>query len=334
MTIVTRRQFLVTLCGGGLAAWTLGAHAQPREKIRKIGMLVGIADDAEGRLRLETFQRRMRELGWIEGQNLHCEYRWAAGSPEKIKAYAAELVSLSPEVIVGTSTPVTAALRAQTTSIPIVFLVVTNPAGHGFVTNLARPEGNLTGFTNFEISMGGKWIEILKEVTPQSDRIGLVFNPGNAPSVREYYDPSFQATARLFEVKLVDVPIHDASEIDTAFAAFARGSSGGLVVLPDNTTVRYRDLVAASAAKYRLPAIYPYQYFVMSGGLVSYGIDTVELYARGAGYVDRILRGAHVADLPVQQPTRFELTINFKTLKALGLSVPPALLARVNRAIE
>jgi putative tryptophan/tyrosine transport system substrate-binding protein len=330
-----RRREFITVLGGGFAAWTVGARAQqPSDSIAKVGMLIGIGDDTEGKIRVQTFQRRMQELGWIEGQNFRSEYRWAAGNPEKTKAYAAELVGLSPHVIVGASTPVTAALRALTKSIPIVFVVVSNPAGEGFVTNLARPEGNLTGFTNFEISMGGKWIEILKEMTPGTERVGIVFNPANDPSMRGYYSPSLDSAAHLFGVKLIDVPVRGAGEIDSAIEAFGREPNGGLVVLPDNTTVQHRRLVVASADKHRVPAIYPYQYFVTTGGLVSYGIDTVDLYWRAAAYVDRILRGAKIADLPVQQPTKFELTINFKTAKTLGITVPSNLRARVDKVIE
>jgi putative ABC transport system substrate-binding protein len=225
-------------------------------------------------------------------------------------------------------------LRRVSQSIPIVFVVVTDPVGNGLVTNLARPGANITGFTNFEISMGGKWLEILRDIAPDSARVGLVFNPANSPSVRSYYSPSIEAAAQSFGVKVIDVPVHDAAEIESAVDAFAREPNGGLVVLPDNTTVRHRGPLVAFAAKYRLPAVYPYRYFATSGGLLSYGIDTVDLYRRGASYVDRILRGEKPGNLPVQQPTKFEMVINLNAAKALDLPVPRAMLARADEIIE
>jgi putative ABC transport system substrate-binding protein len=328
-----RRDFMAFL--GAATAWPFAARAQqPSSRMRRLGVLVGIQNDTEGQIRVKALEQSLRELGWVEGVNIQTEYRWAAADPERLRAYSAELVKLAPDVILGSSTPVAAVLRRVTQSIPVVFVVVTDPVGNGLVNNLARPGGNITGFTNFEISMGGKWLEILRDIAPGSRRIGLMFNPANSPSVRSYYSPSIEAAAHSFRVKVVDVPFHDAAEIDRAVDAFARDPDGGLVVLPDNTTVRHRERIVAAANKHRLPAVYPYRYFATSGGLLSYGIDTVDLYRRGASYVDRILRGEKPGDLPVQQPTKFELVINLTAAKALGLSVPRSMLASANEVIE
>jgi putative ABC transport system substrate-binding protein len=328
-----RRQFIIL--AGCTAASTLIARAQQHNSsMRRIGLLVGIADDPEGQTRVAAFVKRLSELGWMVGKNVEIDVRWAGGSPDRIAANAAELAALAPDVIVGTSTPVTAALHRAVQSIPIVFAVVTDPVGNGFITNLRRPEGNITGFTNFEISMGGKWIEKLKEIAPRTARVGIVFNPANSPEVRAYYGPSVEAAAVSLTVKTIDIPIHDDVEIERALVAFGREPDGGLIVLPDNTTVRYRERIAALANEHSLPAVYPYRYFATSGGLLSYGIDTVDLYSRSATYVDRILRGAKPADLPVQQPTKFEVVINLKTAKAIKLDVPDSLLVTANEVIE
>jgi putative ABC transport system substrate-binding protein len=327
-----RREFIAFL-GQGAVAWPLAARAQqPTDTMRRVGVLLGIADDAEGQMRVAVFQRQMRELGWLERENVRIEYRWAGGNPVQIEAYATELVGLAPEVIVGSSTPVAAALRQKTSSIPIVFVVVTDPVGNGFVTNLARPEGNITGFTNFEFAIGGKWLEILKEIAPGVARVGLMSNPAASPDARLIFGPSIRAAAQSVAVEVSDAPIQGAAEIERAINDLSAKADGGLIVLADNTTVRYRALIVSLAARHRVPAVYPYRYFVTSGGLVSYGIDTVDLYRRAAFYVDRILRGAKPADLPVQQPTKFELVINLRAAKALGLDIPSKLLP--NEVIE
>jgi putative tryptophan/tyrosine transport system substrate-binding protein len=330
-----RRRDFITFLVGGVAAGTFAARAQqPTTSMRRVGMLMTLLNDSEREIRVQTFQRALRERGWIEGKNLQIDYRWAVGDPERIKAYAAELVGLAPDVIVGTATPGALALRHATQSIPIVFVVVTDPVTNGLVTNYAKPEGNFTGFTNFEVSMGGKWITLLKEIAPRTKRIGLVFNPAHVPTIRSYYAPSLDATSHALGVELMDVPVCDPDEIGQAFDGLARQSDVGVVVLPDLTTVRYRDLIVASSARFACPAVYPYRYFATAGGLLSYGIDTVDLYSRAAAYVDRILRGAKPADLPVQLPSKFEFTINLKTAKTLGLEVPSTLLARVNEVFE
>ncbi len=331
---MNRRDLMICL-GGGLAASTLSARAQPAtQTMRRVGVLVGIGDDTEGEKRIGAFEKKLGELGWLPGKNLEIDIRWAAGRPEKIKSYAAEFASRPPDVILATSTPVTAALHEAIASTPIVFVVVTDPVGNGFVTNLRRPGGNITGFTNFEVSMGGKWIETLKEIAPPVTRIGVMFNPANEPEVRAYYGPSIEDAARKLNTAIADLPIHDDVEIGRALAAFGGGPSSGLIVLPDNTTVRYRDRLVALAAEHSLPAVYPYRYFAVSGGLLSYGIDTVDLYSRAAAYVDRILRGATPADLPVQQPEKFEVVVNLKAARAIGLDVPMSLIATANEVIE
>jgi putative tryptophan/tyrosine transport system substrate-binding protein len=329
-----RRRDFIAFMAGAAVAWPIAVRGQQRDRIRRIGVLLGIGNDAEGQIRVAAFKRQMHELGWVEGENVRIDYRWAAGNPDLVQADAAELVGLAPEVIVGTSTPVTAMLRHKTSSIPIVFVVVTDPVGNGFLTNMARPEGNLTGFTNFELSMGGKWVELLKQIAPDTAQVGLMFNPANSPAVRSYYGSSLDAAAASFGIKLIDLPIRDAGEVERALNDLGRESHPGFVVLPDNTTVRYRDLIASLGNQRRLPGIYPYRYFATAGGLVSYGVDTVDLYHRAAFYVDRILRGAKPADLPVQQPMKFELVINLKTAAALGLTVAPWLLARADEVIE
>jgi putative tryptophan/tyrosine transport system substrate-binding protein len=330
-----RRRDFITFLVGGVAAGAFAARAQqPTTPMRRVGMLMALLNDSEREIRVQTFQRALRERGWVEGKNLQIDYRSAVGDPERIKTYAAELVGLAPDVIVGTSTPVAMALRHATQSIPIVFVAVTDPVANGLVTNYAQPEANFTGFTNFEVSMGGKWIALLKEIAPRTRRVGLVFNPANVPTMRSYYAPSLDATSRAMGVELMDVPVRDPDDIGRAFDDLARESDVGVVVLPDLTTVRYRDLVVASSARLACPAVYPYRYFATAGGLLSYGIDTVDLYGRAAAYVDRILRGAKPADLPVQLPAKFEFTINLKTAKMLGLEVPSTLLARVNEVFE
>ena len=330
-----RRRDLITILSGGVAAWALSAHAQqPADGMRRVGVLFGIGRDAEGQLRFAALQQRLRELGWVEGKNVRIDARWAAGNPDLARTHAAELVDLKPDVIVSTSTPATEALRQQTRSVPIVFLLVTDPVGAGFVTNLARPEANLTGFTNFELSMGGKWLEILKEIAPDVARVGLIFNSANSPAVRSYYGPSIDEATRKLGIASVDAPVRDDAEIERAIDAFAREANGGLVVLPDTTVAHFRDVVVSAVARHRLPAVYPYRYYATSGGLLSYGIDTVDLYLRAASYADRILRGAKTADLPVQQPTKFELVVNLNIANAIGVGIPPSLLARADEVIE
>jgi putative ABC transport system substrate-binding protein len=329
-----RRRDLIALIAGGALAWPLIARTQPSERMRLVGVLLGIGEDREGQVRVETFRQQMRELGWIEGKNIRFDVRWASGDAERMQAYADEMVRSNPDVILAASTPAVLALQRTNRSIPVVFTVVTDPVGAGLVTNPARPDGNLTGFTNFEVSMGGKWLEILKELAPSTTRIGVVFDPANAPDVSPYYKRSLDAAAQLLDVTLTDTPVHTAADIELAVADLARQSNVGIVVLPDNTTVRYRKLLAGLASKHRVPAIYPYRYFARSGGLASYGVDTVDLFRRGATYVDRVLNGWKLADLPVLSPTKFEFVLNLRAAKDLELDISPSLMARVDEVIE
>jgi putative ABC transport system substrate-binding protein len=328
-----RRDFITALAGAALA-WPLVARTQPSERMRRVGVLLGLSDDKEGKVRVAAFRQQMRELGWIEGKNIRFDVRWASGDAERRQADADDMVRQNPDVILGSSSPVILALQKTNRSIPIIFAVVTDPVGVGLVANPARPEGNLTGFTNFEVSMGGKWLEILKELAPSITRLGVVYDPANAPNVSPYYKHSLDAAARALQVDLVDAPVHTAAEIERAIAGLAARPQAGMVVLPDNTTVRFRELLAELCARHRVPAIYPYRYFARSGGLASYGVDTVDLFRRGATYVDRVLNGWKLADLPVQSPAKFEFVINLKTARDLELDISPSLMARADEVIE
>ena len=283
-------------------------------------------------LRVQAFEAGLRELGWTEGRNLRLEYRWAPGDAALLHSQATELVGLAPDLILATSTPVLGALR-QGNPLPIVFVQVTDPVGGGFVPNLARPGGYLTGFTSFEFTIGSKWLEALKHVAPEVKRVALIFNPDTAPFAHLFWQPVVDA-APAFDVEPIQTPVRDVGEIEHAIEAFARDGNGGLMVLPDVSTTNYRDLIIALAARHRLPAVYPYRHFAASGGLMSYGSDLADVYRRAASYVDRILKGAAPGDLPVQAPSKFELVINLKTANALGLTVPPLWLGRADEVIE
>jgi putative ABC transport system substrate-binding protein len=329
-----RRREFIALLGSAAAAWPRAAWAQQPERMRRIGMLQPLAvNDPEAQLRVSTFRQRLEELGWTDGYNVRIDYRWASGDAARIRALAAELVSLKPDAILGASTPVVTALRAETSTIPIVFVQVIDPVAAGFVTSLARPGGNLTGITNFEFTVGGKWLETLKEISPQVARVAVVYNPTTAP-----YAPSLlrsvEAAAPSFAMEPIDTPVRDAAETGRALDAFAQKPNSGLLVLPDASTLLDRDLIIARAAQHRLPAVYPFRYFAVNGGLVSYGTDAADTHRQAVSYVDRILRGTKPEELPVQAPNKFELVVNLKTAKTLGLDVPPALLARADEVIE
>ena len=327
-----RRREFITVLGGAVAACPLAAHAQQSNRLRVVGVLLAMApDDPEAQLRVKAFEAGLRELGWTEGRNLRLEYRWAAGDAALLRKQATELVGLAPDLILATSTPVLAALR-QENPLPIVFVQVTDPIGSGFVPNLARPGGSLTGFTSFEFTIGSKWLEALKHVAPAVTRVALIFNPDTAPFAHMFWQPVEDA-APSFDVEPMQAPVRDVGEIERTVAAFAR-QNGGLMVLPDVSTTNHRDLIIALAARHRLPAVYPYRYFATSGGLMSYGSDLADVYRRAASYVDRILKGAVPGDLPVQAPAKFEFVINLKTANALGLTVPPLWLGRADEVIE
>jgi putative tryptophan/tyrosine transport system substrate-binding protein len=326
-----RRQFIVLL-GGAAACWPLGARAQQSNRLRLVGVLFAMSpSDPESELRVRAFEAGLRELGWTEGHNLRLEYRWAPGDAALLQSRATELVGLAPDLILATSTPVLATLRVNHLS--IVFVQVTDPVGGGFVPNLARPGGHLTGFTGFEFTIGSKWLEALKHVAPEVKRVALIFNPDTAPFAHLFWQPVVEA-APAFDVEPIQVPIRDVGEIEHAIEAFARAGNGGLMVLPDVSSTNYRDLIIALAARHRLPAVYPYRHFAASGGLMSYGTDVADVFRRAASYVDRILKGAAPGDLPVQAPAKYEFVINLKTANTLGLTVPPLWLGRADEVIE
>jgi putative ABC transport system substrate-binding protein len=329
-----RREF-ITLVGGTAAAWPLGAYAQQPNGVRRIGVLMPYAaTDPSMKLEVAAFVRQLQDLGWAEGRNLQIDYRFAAGDAERMQAWAKELVALQPEVIFCRSTPVTAALLKQTRTIPIVFAVVSDPVGDHFVESLARPGGNVTGFTNVESSLTGKWLGLLKEVAPGIKRVAFIFDPKLAPGGGSYYTRLIDATAPSFGVAPITAPVHDAVEIENAITEFVREPNGGLLVLPDATSTTHRGLIIALAAQHRVPAIYAFRDIVLDGGLMSYGVDIVDQFRRAAGYVDRVLKGAKPAELPVQLPTKFDLVINLKTAKALGLDVSLQLQQRADELIE
>jgi putative tryptophan/tyrosine transport system substrate-binding protein len=316
-----RRRDFVTLLGGA-AVWPLDAGAQSGERVRRIGVLMGFAeDDPTAQSWIAAFRHALTQLGWSEGNNLHTEVRWGAADPDRIRTLAKELVDLRLDAIFDQTTPVTDALARATQTIPIVFVYVGDPIGSGFVASLARPGRNITGFTYLEPTTGGKWVELLKEIAPRTAHVALLFNPETSPPLK-FYMPSIQAAASSFSVEASTAPVHARDEIASAIAAQARSPGGGLLVMPDVFNDANRDLIIALAASSGVPAIYPRPVFAQSGGLIAYGADLAEQFRQAAGYIDRILKGANPGDLPVQQPTKFELAINVKTAKALGLSIP------------
>jgi putative ABC transport system substrate-binding protein len=326
-----RRRDFITVIGGATAAWPLAARAQQGLKSRRIGVLMGLSpNDKEGQLRIKAFESAWPELGWIEGGNIHVDYRWASGDVALMRSHASELVASAPQVILAEGTSVLLALREATQSIPIVFLGVSDPEGAGIVTNLARPGGNMTGFANFEPAMGGKWLQTLKEVAPQLTRVAVLRNPTALTRIRR----SIETEATSMGIEAVDCGVDSTDEIDASVRAFAGQPNTGIIVLPDPIVVANRRLIIELAAKQHHPAVYPLRSFAMDGGLLSYGVDVLDQARRSAFYVDRILKGARPADLPVQAPTKFQLVINLKTAKALELTVPPTLLARADEVIE
>jgi putative ABC transport system substrate-binding protein len=326
--MTVRRRDFITLLGGAAAAWPLAAKAQQPERMRRIGVLMGLTEsDPEGPPRLAIFKQELQKLGWTEGRNLQIEYRWAGGDADRTRTLAAELAGTMPDVVVAHPTVATEALMRQTHTIPIIFILVADPLGGGLVGSLARPGGNVTGFTNFVPSVGGKWIEMLKVISPRIKRVAILFNPETASGGGSFYARPVQAAASTLAVESTVASVRNAAEIKDALATLSRDADSGLIVLPDLFTTNHRELIVGLAAQHRLPAVYPFRYFATGGGLMSYGIDIVDLFRRAAGYVDKILRGAKPGDLPVQKPDRFEFVINLTTAKALGLSVPRVLLA-------
>jgi putative tryptophan/tyrosine transport system substrate-binding protein len=330
---MNRRDF-IAFVGGAAVVWPLAARAQQGGRMRRIGVLMALApSDPEAQQRVNAFEAGLRDLGWVEGRNLRIDYRWAPGDPSALRAQAAELIGSTPDLILAHSTPVVAALRQDGLAVPILFVQVTDPVGSSFVPNFTRPGGHLTGFTSFEFTIGSKWLEALKLVAPAVTRVALLFDPDVAPFAPMFWQPVKDA-APAFDVMPMQLPVRDVAQIDGAIAKFAADGNGGLMVLPDVNTIYHRDRIIALAARHRLPAVYPFRLFAASGGLMSYGSDVADIYRRAAGYVDRIFKGAIIGDLPVQAPSKFELVINLKTATALGLTVPPLLLARADEVIE
>jgi putative ABC transport system substrate-binding protein len=326
-----RREFITVVGGAALAAPYL---ARAQDRVRRVGVLMAFAEsDREGLLRVASFREGLEKLGWAEGRNIRIETRWATADVESIRRAAKDLVTLRPDLILSNSTPTTAALLRETRTIPIVFAVVSDPIGSDFVTSFAQPGGNVTGLTNIEPTMGGKWLELLKEIAPRTIRAAFLFNPATA-TFAEYYLSPFKAAAASFGVKGIVAPVRDRSELESVIAEQAREPNGGLIVMTDSFTSVHRAEITTLAARYRLPAIYPFRFFAELGGLMSYGNDLLDNFRRAATYVDRILRGAKPSELPVQAPVKFELVINLKTARALGLDVPLLLQQRADAVIE
>jgi putative ABC transport system substrate-binding protein len=328
-----RRNF-IRLLGGAAVVWPLAARAQQSDRVRRIGVLLAAtADDPDYQARIAAFQQGLQQLGWSDGRNVHIDTRWATTKADDIRRHAAELAALAPDVILaGTGTATVAPLLQATRTVPIVFAVVIDPVGAGFVDSLARPGGNATGFTVFEYGMSGKWLELLKQIAPAVTRAAVLRDPTIASGIGQF--AAVQAVAPSLGVDLSAVDVRDAGEIERAVTAFARSSNGGLIVTASALATYHRDLLIALAARLQLPAVYPYRFFVTVGGLISYGPNFVEQYRQAAGYVDRILKGEKPAELPVQGATKYELAINLKTAKGIGLTVPPAVLARAGEVIE
>ncbi len=330
---MTRREF-ITLLGGAAAAWPLAARGQQPARVRRIAVLLRIAqDDPDAQRDLQVFRKGLWELGWTVGNNILIEYRYANADPAQIQTYAAELVGLPAEVVLAGGSFPLAALRQETRTTPIVFVRVADPISQGFVASLAHPGANVTGFSSLEYDLSGKWLALLKGIAPHLVRVALMFNPPTAPYGSGFLR-SFETAAPSFAVKSIGALIHDPAEIEGTMSVLGSGADGGLIVLPDAFTDVHREQIIALAARHRVPTIYGYRYFTAAGGLISYGPNSADMYRRAAAYVDRILKGEKPADLPVQRTTTFELAINLKTAKALGLDVPANLLALVDEVIE
>jgi putative ABC transport system substrate-binding protein len=328
---VKRREFITLL--GGAAGWPLAARAQQGERMRRIGVLFGLAaDDPESQARHTAFVQGLQELGWTDGRNIRVDTRWGVGDGDRIRKYVTELVALAPDAILATGTTVTGPLQRATRTVPIVFVNVSDPVGAGLVASLARPGGNITGFAALEYGFSGKWLELLKQIAPSVTRAAVVRDPALSSGSAQF--GAIQAVSPFLALNVSPVDARDVAEIERALTAFAGEANGGVVVTISTTTIDHRESIIRLAARHRLPAVYPYRLFVTSGGLISYGPDSIEPYRHAAGYVDRILKGEKPADLPVQAPTKLELAINLKTAKALGLDIPASVLARADEVIE
>jgi len=326
-----RRREFISLLWGASIAWPIAARAQQRERARRIGVVMGYPEsNPNARLQVTAFRQQLQKLGWTEGDNSRIDLRYGADDPKRISALATELLGLGPDLMVSNSNLVTTILKSETHGIPLVFISVSDPIGSGFVTDLARPTGNITGFANFQPSMGSKWLELLQQIAPQLQRVGLMYfhEPPNIG-----YLKSAEAAAPSFNKKLIGLEVHGGTEIEGAVAPFAAEPHSGMIIAPNVVTFANSDLIVALAARYRLPTIYPFAFFAKAGGLASYGFDAAEQFRQGAGYVDRILRGARPADLPVQHPSKFELVINLNTARTLGLDLSPQLLSVADEVI-
>jgi len=327
-----QRREVVTLLGSMVMAWPLAAHAQQAERVRHIGVLMPFAaSDTEAQARNAAFVQSLQQLGWTIGRDLQIDYRWPGGDAASIRRDAAELVALAPDVLLAVGSSTTGPLEQATQTIPIVFANLADPVGAGFVQSLARPGGNATGFTTYEYSMSGKWAELLKQLAPNVTRVAVIRDPATAAGIGQF--SAIQSVAQSLGIELTPFSARDAEEIERGIGAFARSGNGGLIVTSGGVAFR-RKLILGLASRHKLPAVYPFRFYAVDGGLISYGPDNVEMFRRAAGYVDRILRGEKPGDLPVQAPTKYELVINLKTAKALGITVPPALLAQANEVIE
>ena len=330
-----RRREFITLLGGAAVAWPYSARAQQTERMRRIGVLMSPrGDDLEAQTRASTLRKGLAELGWTEGHNINIDFRWSGGDAERARAYAAELVRLTPDVIIANSTMCLNAVRNETSTLPIVFVVAGDPVGQGIVSNLAHPGGNITGFTAFEFEIGSKWLEVAKIIAPDIRRIAFMFNPEAGLLYADKFVQSIAGAAPARGVELIVNPVRDAAEVERVIVRVGSESNSALIVNPDAFTTANRGIIISLAARHRLPAIYAYRYFVVDGGLLSYGHETNDLYRRATVYVDRIFKGAKPADLPIQNPTKFELVINQRTTKALGLTIPDKLLALADEVIE
>jgi putative ABC transport system substrate-binding protein len=328
-----KRRQLITLLGGAAVGWPLAARAQQGERMRRIGVLMALAaDDPEGQARLTAFVQGLQELGWTDGRNVRIDYRWPAGDAERTRRYATELAALAPDVILAGAGAVVPSLLQATRTVPIVFTQTPDPVGAGFVNSLARPGGNATGFLLYEYGISAKWLELLKEIAPRVTRAAVIRDAAIASGTGQW--GAIQTAAPSVGMEVSPINMSSAGEIERAIVAFARSSNGGLIVTASALAVVHRDLIVTLAARHKLPAVYSSRFFVAAGGLISYGPDSIDPHRRAAGYVDRILKGEKPADLPVQAPTKYELAINLKTARALGLDVPPPLLARADEVIE
>jgi putative ABC transport system substrate-binding protein len=329
-----RRREFITLLSGALISRPILANAQPAARMRTVGVLMGLADDAEAQGRLVAFEQGLEREGWSLGQDLRIEYRYAEGDAARMQPFAKELVEIKPDCIVGHSTPVVTALMHATRTIPIVFVSVSDPTGSGFVASMARPGGNITGFTTLQASIVGKYVSLLKDLLPQLARVALIYNPDSVPNSGRFFSGAFMEAAAKYKVRPIIAEVHDPSAIENTIRKLGGETDSGVVLVPGNFTTVHREHIISLTAQFRVPAIYPYRYFAEAGGLLSYGVDAVDLFRRASEYVSRILRGADPADLPVQAPTKFELVINLGTAKALGLVIPRVLLASTDQVIE